>query len=133
MGYSISVIDTQFRIQKEYLPDVLQDLKGAAVKLGEGQCWGWCDMTALREAKTLREGMLACRWDLEFDDLGNVNGILFEGEKLGDEEQIFDAIATLVLDGNFIELMGEDGERWRWVFRNGSMDTVDAEIVWPEE
>ena len=47
MGYGMSQMGSDFRIQKEYLPELLQDLKGAALK---GEYWAWCDMTKLREA-----------------------------------------------------------------------------------
>jgi len=48
-----------------------------------------------------------------------ITDILFEGEKIGNESSFFKAIAPFVKEGSFIEMVGEDGEKWRWVFENG--------------
>jgi len=129
------VHESDFRIRKECLSEALRALKEAA---GKGNVdnrrttWDWCDMTRIREADTLQEGMRACRWDLCFDDDGNVFGIVFEREKLGDESQIFDALAPWLEDESYIELVGEDSTRWRWVFNNGQMKEIEATISWEE-
>ena len=55
-------------------------------------------------------------YPVEEDDAGNIVAITFEAEKLGDEDRFFDAIAPFVRAGSYIEMLGEDGTRWRWVF-----------------
>ena len=71
------------------------------------------------------------RWAVEFDDDGNVNDIQFEGEKKGwGEDELFEKIAPFVKDGSFIEMHGEDGGMWRWVFKNGTCTEIYPTITW---
>ena len=70
----------------------------------------------------------------ELDDEGNIIDLNFNGDKLAyDEDTMFQAIAPYVEDGNFIEMVGEDGDRWRWVFKDGKCKEVRAEVTWPDE
>jgi hypothetical protein len=68
------------------------------------------------------------------DDDGNIIGLEFVGDKVVyDEEKMFQKIAPFVEDGSFIEMRGEDGAMWRWVFSGGTVREVRATVVWPEE
>lgn len=53
----------------------------------------------------------------------------FSGEKLGDDYEIFSLIAPYINDG-YIEMCGEDGLRWRWIFKNGICEEKYPEIEW---
>ena len=51
--------------------------------------------------------------------------------KIGDEETFFAAIAPIVVSGSFIDCIGEDGERWRWLWENEkffSQEVIRVEI-----
>lgn len=51
------------------------------------------------------------------EDMIFVTGISFEGESQdGTEEEMFQAIAPFVEADSYIEMQGEDGEIWRWIF-----------------
>ena len=55
--------------------------------------------------------------------------------KIGDEEKFFAAIAPVVEDGSFLDVVGEDGEQWRWMWENGkfySQDIIRKEIHFGE-
>ena len=70
----------------------------------------------------------------KLDNDGNIVEIDFEGERLGhDEDVMFNAIAPYVEDGSFIEMVGEDGDRWRWVFKNGECKEIKAKMTWNDE
>jgi hypothetical protein len=70
----------------------------------------------------------------ETDDDSNVTGLDFVGDKVAyDEDEMFEEIAPFVEDGSFIEMSGEDGARWRWVFSSGTVREVRAKVVWDDE
>jgi hypothetical protein len=40
------------------------------------------------------------------------------------------AIAPYVEENSYIEMVGEDGDRWRWVFKNGKCEEKYPEVIW---
>jgi hypothetical protein len=58
------------------------------------------------------------------DDDHNIIDLEFTGEKLGDDTKLFNCIAQFVEDDSYIEMVGEDGDVWRWVFKNGNCEKV---------
>jgi len=72
-------------------------------------------------------------WNMCIDKDGNVVDIKHESEKLGyQDDYFFNMIAPYVKDGSFINMQGEDGDLWRYSFRDGKFKIVYPEIVWPE-
>jgi len=70
----------------------------------------------------------------ELDDEGEIIELYFNGDKLAcDEDIMFQAIAPYVEDGSFIEMVGEDGDCWRWIFKDAKCKEVRAEVTWPDE
>ena len=69
-------------------------------------------------------------YDYTFDVDGNITEIEYVGEKLGRDFELFQKVAPFVRDGSFIEMYGEDGERWRWIFKNGKCREVTAKVTW---
>jgi hypothetical protein len=56
----------------------------------------------------------------------------FTGEKIGCEDRLWEQIAPWVTDESFINCTGEDGEMWRWYWRQGRFFVVEAEIHYPD-
>ena len=81
-------------------------------------------------AANFEDAIHECGWDTTLDENGDLQAIQWDWEKAGDELAIFQAIAPWVLDGSWIEMLGEGGERWRWVFENGECREVKATISW---
>lgn len=50
-------------------------------------------------------------------------------EKLGDDDEIFTLIAPYISDG-YIELVGEDGDKWRYVFEDGKFEEKHPKAEW---
>jgi hypothetical protein len=126
MGYCMSQDDAKFTIAKSKQSAALKNLK-ALVKSGK---LDWVTAEDILEAKTLADAMEELRWPVEQDEDGNIISIEFGGEKAGDEMKFFGAIAEHVDDGCFIEMHGEDGSRWRWVFSNGKVTEKTATVSW---
>lgn len=129
MGYCMSLEDAEFYIPKSNHEAALKKLKELMKRTdlmggssSAGQKWfSWVDTDEVMGAKTLAAAMEAIRWPVEHDDEGNITSIGFAGEKLGEDEHFFNAIAKFVNDGCFIEMSGEDGARWRWIFSGGKV------------
>lgn len=69
-------------------------------------------------------------WELWTKDGASVSGISFVGEKSADYmEQTLRDIAPFVEPESFIEMRGDEGEVWRWVFRDGKVWTVTPKIT----
>jgi len=68
-------------------------------------------------AETLADAFAAWRWEAEESADGSIVGLAFMGEKPGDEDMLFAALAPFVGSGSYIEMVGDDGLMWRWVFQ----------------
>jgi hypothetical protein len=123
MGYYITVREMIFQIKEENFAPALE-----AIKELEGH--GWVD-SKYKTTVSLREAMIAWRWDPAIDDdTGDINYLYFEGEKLGDDERFFDALAPFVEEGSYIEVSGEESALWRWCFDGKKMTEKFANISW---
>lgn len=125
MGYWMQQIEQAFTIKAENKKAALAAIKELANH--EVQWYSWVETKEFVEAETLAKAFDAWRWQVEEED-EDIVYIYFGGEKLGDDEILFKAIAPYVEDGSFIEMSGEDGARWRWIFENGDCIEKDALI-----
>lgn len=128
MGYCMNQRDSSFRIKAENRAKALQAIKDLASRVDEGgggsysggrkteSYFSWVTTSEFSEARTLEAAMWAWRWQIEGEEGGDVDSIMFEGEKLGDDIFLLRAIAPYVEAGSFIEMQGEDGALWRWYF-----------------
>ena len=69
------------------------------------------------------------RWAPELNDDGDIIALYFEGEKLGDDVLLWQAIAPAVADGSFLEMVGEDGCIWRWWFDGTACDEQSSTVT----
>lgn len=61
-----------------------------------------------------------------------ITGIQFNGEYQGDDYKIFELLAEFVEDESYIEITGEDGDKWRWVFNKGKVKEIKPKLVWSD-
>jgi hypothetical protein len=127
--------EESFRIKRENFVGALSAIKGLAgqetIRDASGRHFSWVDTRKFMEATTLREALRAWRWDVDIEsDDGDAVGIMFEGEKYGDDPKLFDALAPFVEAGSYIEMLGEDGGRWRWIFDGHTCIEKQATITW---
>ncbi|KKM85108.1 hypothetical protein LCGC14_1292370 [marine sediment metagenome] len=125
MGYYMYQEDTQFFMKKDDLQYALAAVRGLVgretINDSSGYHYPWVD-NSFRERTDFRDIMDDWRWEIEQDVDESVVGLEFLGEKLGDDELLFDTIAPWVKDGSFIEMRGEDGSMWRWEFNDGKLE-----------
>jgi len=96
--------------------------------------FAWVTTERFRNAKILQEALNAWRWQPEYmnykncEGIGDITNIYFEGEKLGDDQTLFQAIAPFVEADSYIQMRGEDDSMWRWRF-DGKMCYEDYPTV----
>lgn len=148
MGYCMRCVDSNFLIKKENKSAALKAIQDLRGKETCGDHFSWIDDN-FYEIKTLEEMLHEWRWlDRERNDMhlsiriGNSQPIQpqtekqdifkleFIGEKLGDDFLLFKTIAPWVEAGSYIEMLGEDGALWRWIFDGKTCVEKEAKISW---
>lgn len=154
MGYYVEYDISGLVIPKERVDACLDAINGMftddnLLKNAHGGCWGggvndkspvrgrkWYSWVTNPPAgeffKDLKSAFGAWRFCGSFSEEGDFNLEYFEGEKLGDESFLFDAIAPFVAEGSTIEARGEDGAIWRHVFAGGKVREQQAKISWED-
>jgi len=137
MGYSIQLQEAAFRIEAEDTRDALATIKDLMTDLSAERGgyrsqgddhFAYMNGVDPEEWDYLKEAMRDWRFPVELDDDLNVVDIRFVGENVGDEKQMFESIASFVQDGSYIEFVGADGERFRYVFKEDTMEQQNAEV-----
>jgi len=120
MGYVMEQLGDEFKIKKENFEGALAAIKGLSGKEtihdASGPHFSWVDTKEYQEAKTLPDALKAWRWEARLGIYGDVIGVDFAGEKAGDDDILFNAIAPFVERGSYIEMEGEDRMVWKWKF-----------------
>lgn len=150
MGYYIRTPHTSFAIRTDNLPrffDLVSNLMsdenveenghgGSYTNGGKSQSWySWVSTDAVRRAVLDRDIVAVFReWGYDLDFINESNGVtnyhldIRNGDaKIGDEETFFAAIAPVVDDGSYLDVHGEDGAEWRWMWENGKFYSQDVE------
>lgn len=150
MGYYIQTPHTSFSIRTADLPrffDLVSNLMsdenveenghgGSYANGGKTQSWySWVDTQGTRKAVEDRDIVAVFEhWGYELDFISEVDGVtnyrldIRGGDaKIGDEETFFSAIAPVIVDGSFLDVRGEDGAEWRWMWENGKFYSQDVE------
>jgi len=128
MGYYMDLVDSNFWIKKENEEKALNAIKEA---VADGRVNSWINKEFVEKANDLQDAFLACRWDIEkYDDNNGYGDLYFDGEKLGNDYEFFCAIAPYVGNNCYVQIRGEDGEMWRWVFRDGKCHEIYPTIIW---
>lgn len=133
MGYCMKAKKIEFFIAADEkgaaLKRVKEMLQGKETIKGYGQpYYRWMNDSNWAECKTLEECLEEWRWHAKVDEEGNIVGLEFEGEKLGDDLRFFGALAKHVKDGSYIRMLGEDGHQWKWVFKNGEVNELPGKV-----
>lgn len=132
MGYCIEMVGSNFSIKKEHFEEALKSLKSVFVSENmtsknyingrEYPHFRWVHTNTILSSTTLEEALKGIRYTSTFDSNGNICDVEFIGEKYGDEKIFFTALAPYVEPDSYLCFEGEDGEVWKWIFRNGEIE-----------
>ena len=127
MGYHIELRESSFIIEKDNFDAAL-----AAVKAIPAGHYSWV-ADSFREAETLKASLDEWRYEAYFDKpSGDIVDLFFTGEKSGDEEVLFKALAPYVKAGSYLLFYGEDGAIWRWFFTGKRVIEQYADVTFPD-
>jgi len=133
MGYCMNQEETEFFVSKDHLVpmmEAIRDLRGKeSITDGSGRHFSWVSHNFHTLTDPV-EMLHAWRWEAEQDSEGNIDFIHFCGEKYGDDPLLFQTIAPFVTAGGYIQMRGEDGERWRWCFDGQKVTEQRAKVTW---
>ena len=130
MGYCIELINNQFVMKKENFGKSLIALKkcfteeNMTISDASGKHFSWVSTKAALNSSTIDEALETIRYIPIKDENGNIQKLKFTGEKYGDEEIFFNALAPYIEPGSYLSFEGEDGDKWTWKFINGKVEYV---------
>jgi hypothetical protein len=135
MGYCIQLQDGHLTIKAENKAAALEAVKRMDPRTGHGWWNGeaqfsWVDHQDVVKASTLEEALGLWHFPPVLSEAGDIIALEYEGEKIGDEIKLFATLAPFVENGSHVEFLGEDGERWRYVFDNGGFREQQGETTW---
>ena len=112
MGIYISLREETFKMDANKKDKALAAIKKLCKK---NKDYSWVENDKVLDAKTFEEAMQEWRYPVSVDEKGNVCQIEFIGEKLGDEEELFKAIAPFVKRGSYL-VMEIEQDFYKWAF-----------------
>ena len=130
MGYCIELISNQFVIKKENFGKAFVALKkcfteeNMTISDSSGKHFRFVSTKAALNSSTIDEALEVIRYIPMKDENGNISKLKFTGEKYGDEEIFFNALAPYIEPGSYLSFEGEDGDKWTWKFINGKLEEV---------
>lgn len=142
MGYCMSMRAAKFHVHEalkakalEAIKAIMKDESNMRVVLRVGKqterWYSWVSTKEVLAAITFEDAMKEWGYPVSSNGAnGDIDDIGFEGEKIGQEDFLFRAIAPYVTDGSYIEMVGEDGALWRWSWARGEFHEQEAVISW---
>lgn len=131
MGYCIFQNEEQsnFQIKAENKNKALVAIKSLVGKGrredSSGRHYSWVDDENYKNSLTLENALKAWRWKSKNDNDENIIGLIFTGEKYGDDLILFNTIAPFVEDNSCIKMQGEDGKLFEWYFLNDVCEELE--------
>lgn len=127
MGYMVSMTCDVF-IPAEKAADALAAIKAIREPV-EGRSWPY--IPDVSQKATLVDAL--AEWDFMVEVPPESRGfhvIEFVGEKLLDQDLLWDRLGPYVAEGGSIECFGEEHDRWRWYFTGTEMVLQEAKITY---
>jgi hypothetical protein len=142
MGIYIYQLQSEFQVPAEQCAGMLDVLKKAIEETPEELLFGgerrgdiiirffaFINHEKVLNAANLEKALRFCRWAPEFDEEGNIIDIEFTGEKYGNEDILFNALAPFVKNGSFIAMVNDRREVWRWRFDGQKCHKECGELI----
>lgn len=132
MGYNVTLNDSEFFMAHEQTADAALALKKWLEERPDRKNPKSWEARVLAKHPILEFYMREFMWAFESDSDGNITEVEYIGEsQSGHEQTIFNLIAPYVKAGSYIELHGEDGDIFRYVFDGTQCKEVKPIITWP--
>ena len=125
MGYCMELVDWDFEIKADKKESAFKAVKKLIAKLNRRKYY-----SPYQIKSDLFDTVVGLDWELQEDDKGNINAAVFLGEKLGDDDMLFAALAPFVTKGSYIQMSGGDGGCWRWIFDGKKCKEKHAKVSW---
>ena len=127
MGYYMNSMNCSFALKKENVKAAWESIKNL---LQEKKEIGWTSWESIKNCCSFEEVMAECGWEVYINEKGDYDAIIFINEKASNDIVILNAIAPYVEPNSYIQMQGEDGEIWRWVFEDGQVKEIYPTILW---
>lgn len=127
MGYSMRQLESSVFIHHTDFRNV-KDAINTLMEESSEQMFGhfmWVDTASVINAVNVTEQLTEWLWRPRYDSYGNIVDLVFQGEKSGDEDKLFKAIAPYVKADSYITMLGAEGETWQWRFTGTDCEEVD--------
>lgn len=105
MGYQIELTDHDLVIEKKHFPEVMSALMGM-----NGKGFGY--FTTISEEDDIIDRFECARYEVYFNEDGDLVLVDFTGEKFADDDKIWRRLSGFVKPGSYMEWLGEDGATW---------------------
>lgn len=132
MGYA-SLIDSSFTILSAHRKAAFKAVKALGKGPEPGRSWMWMNLAEPEKWRRLEDAIKAWGYEVRTDANKNIVEVMYGQDKMGEEWRLFDALAPFVLEGSWLRFVGEDGEHFRWLFRDGKRVEQTAVLSWVDK
>ena len=126
MGTCVTMEFYDVEIPKDKIPQAAQILTDMDTRI-----YSWIRQRYSRTGD-IRQMLREWRYETEYDVNSNIVITEFTGEKIGDDDLLWRALAPCLKNWSFITLDME-GEHYKWEFDNGQMRKYIGGIVYDQE
>lgn len=129
MGYCVEISESTFNFNIEKVDEIIETIKEFTKNTTDKL--RWIDKDDVLQSTNVIEIFSAFRLELVLDSTETKYIIDYmSGEKLGGYElDFYNCIAEFIND-SYIEYLGEDGEKWRYVFKDGKCEEKYPADIW---
>ncbi len=131
MGYCVDVTCTGMIIKKKNIKKALAAINAIPVKkesrIGIGG-YAWVNHDG--KHPDLITALANWRYDAKTQQNGDILIEYFQGEKVGDDEVLWTAIAPFIQKDAEVEYHGEDGCQWKYVFDGKTYKELTRSVEW---
>lgn len=125
MWYMVSINQADFAFHKKYEEEIVKRIKNLSNQIRLRRI----HKPDVEAANDVYELFRAVRYSI-YPNGDYLELECFLGESYGDEQVIFNEIADLLEPESYIEYIGEDGELFRLVIKDGKCLEIYPEIIW---
>lgn len=112
-------VESNVKIKKENFDFVVNAIKNLHGQETCGNYFSWVEID-FHKHNDIASIFEAWRWGACFSIDGDIEDLIFDGEKIGDENLLFSAIAAYVKPNSWIEFSGDES-KWRYEFDGHKM------------